>query len=582
MVQFACSTSAAQEDTTDGPNAAPSRLPEFEPVPVPVGLSTADAAGAFLGWDAGHAEWLGWSAALQPASSDAAKGGRLIRPPTFACPIKTLAFDPPGTAVAGADRPAVMDLAGHRLNHALALTTQSHSTTGIVHNRSQDGRKTDEDPCTPSRDHLTGIYDESGFRSAVETELSKQAATAEHLVLCFANFDQFKLVNEFYGRPAGDALLRAAAGRLDAGAGPGSVIGRLGGDEFGLLLRRPDAGEPLDAFFARLLERLGRTYLVQGHAVDVGVSIGFTVAEPGSDWRCLEREANLALHEAQRAGGRTARRFVPALAERLRHRCRLEVDLRRALPLRQFELHYQPQFDPAGRRIVAAEALLRWNHPERGLVGPAEFVPLSEATGAIVDIGHWALRRACRDALAWPREIAVAVNLSPIQVHDPGLLGRVEEALAASGLPPERLVLEVTESALLQDSTRVRETLERIRRIGVATSLDDFGIGFSSLDHLQRFSFDELKLDGSFVRTPVDQKRAGAIVDAVATLAHVLGMRTVAEGVETAEHLQRVAAAGYSAVQGFLLGRPMVSGRLSSLLAGDSTSAGVLCLATRK
>ena len=374
-------------------------------------------------------------------------------------------------------------------------------------------------------------------------------------LLCL-DLDRFKPVNDTLGHPVGDALLRIVAGRMGSAVRAGDTVARMGGDEFAVLIEGADAPEAAEGLAKRLVDLIGRPYIVEGHMIDIGVSVGVALATDGTDDPdALLKHADLALYEAKRQGRGTFCFFEPSMDAALQTRRRLEAELRQALALRAFELHYQPQQDLTTNRINGFEALLRWRHPERGLVPPAEFVPLAEETGLIVPIGEWVLRTACKEAARWPEDVSIAVNLSIAQFRSPRLIGVVKAALKAAGLSPARLELEITESLLMRNDIDHLGVLRALHALGVRVAMDDFGTGYSSLSNLQSFPFDKIKIDRSFVMN--GDSRSAAVVRAVAALGNGLGIATTAEGVETKEQLQDIAAQGCTEVQGYLIGRPV-------------------------
>jgi diguanylate cyclase (GGDEF)-like protein len=427
-------------------------------------------------------------------------------------------------------------------------------------------------PARTAADPLTGLADRRlfGERLAAAFAEPPDAPSAGPAVLLI-DLDRFKAVNDTLGHPAGDALLRAAAGRLRSAlrADGGCVAARLGGDEFAVLLPAVPDRAAVEILAARLLDLLSRPYIVQGRAAVVGASIGAALApENGTAPDCLLSRADLALYTSKNGGRGRFSFFEPAMQARAEARRQLEQDLRAALPLDEFELHYQPQLDLAERRLSGFEALLRWRHPERGLVPPDAFIPLAEEIGLISAIGGWVLRAACEEAARWPENLCVAVNIAAPQLETGRLVGTVEGALAASGLSGRRLELELTESALLRHGDATLDQLRALKRLGVQVSLDDFGTGYSSLTQLRSFPFDRVKIDRSFVDD-------AAVVRAVAALGASLGMRTTAEGVETPAQLRRLHEAGCTEAQGYLLGRPVPGAALPELIgrfvAGTAT-----------
>ena len=317
----------------------------------------------------------------------------------------------------------------------------------------------------------------------------------------------------------------------------------------------------------RLISIVSEPYDVDGHHVVIGVSVGIAVGpSDGLNPDEIMRNADLALYRAKSDGRGAFRFFEPEMDAQMQARRTLECDLRKALPANEFELYYQPVVDLATNEISGFEALVRWHHPERGMVAPGAFIPLAEETGLIVPLGEWAIRQACGTAAQWPGNLKIAVNLSPAQFRSPGLLHAIVGALAATGLAPERLELEITETILLQDSEKTLATLSRLRELGVRVVMDDFGTGYSSLSYLQSFPFDKIKIDRSFVKDIADNPGSLNIVRAVAALAKGLGMSTTAEGVETAEQLDSIRAEGCTEMQGFLFSRPLPAGEVAKLL----------------
>lgn len=428
-------------------------------------------------------------------------------------------------------------------------------------------------PANPSPDDLartdplTGLANRRWFQERLGEMLRGPRAGAAVLLL---DLDRFKAVNDSLGHPAGDALLQIVARRLRSALRDEDMVARLGGDEFAVVLAQAAGAE---ALAARLIDLLSRPYLVDGRAANIGASIGIAVGpRDGADPAELVRRADLALYEAKASGRGTARVFHPALDLRAKERHSLEQDLRRAITLRQFELHYQPQVKLATGELVGFEALVRWRHPERGLVPPDRFIPLAEEIGLIVPLGEWVLRAACREAAAWPRGprggLRVAVNVSPHQLVEGERLRRVvAEALDGAGLPGTRLEVEITESALAKYEGGALRVLHDLRAMGVHVSMDDFGTGYSSLSQLRSFPFDKVKLDRSFVRELGTNPEATALVRAIAALGASLGMTTTAEGVETAEQAALVRSDGYTDMQGYLVSRPVPGAEVAALIS---------------
>ncbi len=524
------------------------------------GLLVLDASRAVQGWNPALAALLGLPPSLSPPLPLADLLGVCRLPRGDRDALLALArtdADAPGGARLGA-------LAAHLFALSPGLWGLSLTPAAALERR---------------LDGLTGLADREAFGEA----LREAVDGGEPRAVLALDLDRFKAVNDTLGHPVGDALLRTVADRLRGALRGGDLAARLGGDEFAVLLdaggRRAAGGrEAAEALAARLVDLLSRPYLLAGQVVLVGVSIGVALLpEDGDDAALLMRRADLALYAAKSAGRGRWRRFAPEQQERAEARRALERDLRRALPQRQFELFYQPQHDAGSGRLAGFEALLRWRHPQRGLVSPLDFVPLAEETGLIGAIGEWVLREACAEAARWPAPLTVAVNVAPRQIEDGELEGAVRDALSASGLDPARLEIEITESALLRNTDATLASLRAVQALGVQVSMDDFGTGYSSLTQLRSFPFDRIKIDRSFVSgaaTGADDAAGGAgsaIVRAVAALGAELGMRTTAEGVETPEQMERVRAMGCTDVQGYLLGRPVPRDALDAIIGRAST-----------
>ena len=413
------------------------------------------------------------------------------------------------------------------------------------------------------RDPLTGLGNRRAFQAALAAALARPTTEAALLLL---DLDRFKHINDSLGHPVGDTLLRLVAKRLRASLRAGDILVRLGGDEFAVLLPR---AEGADVLAERLVDLLSRPYLVEGHLANIGVSIGIALAPADAvEGGLLLRRADLALYAAKAAGRRRFCRFHPEMDARAQARQALETDLRRAVALGQFHLHYQPLLEVASGEVIGFEALLRWNHPTRGMVSPVEFIPLAEEIGLIVPIGEWVLRQACRTAATWPEPIGVAVNVSPMQFADSArLLRAVGEALASAGLPGSRLEIEITENVLLRDGAETLAVLHDLRSLGVRIAMDDFGTGYSSLSQLRSFPFDKIKIDRSFVSQIEAGNGGKEVVRAIAALGASLGMTVTVEGVETEAQASFVAASGGHQMQGYLISRPVPSEAVPALLA---------------
>lgn len=461
-------------------------------------------------------------------------------------------------------------LADARGSHVVVCKAQSRFTM-IFGAASSYGLAVSLFPCpeptatlTIETDELTGLRKRQALSSALELALDGTAW--QSVALHCLDLDRFKIVNDTLGHGIGDLLLKKVADRIRSVCRKDDCVARIGGDEFVVL--QNNVGQPADAekLAARLVDLVGRTYVLSGHTVNVSASVGVALSYPGAGARDLLRNGDLALLEAKRAGRSRYRTFEPAMDAALRERRELETELRRALALKQFELHYQPFLDLGTDRVIGFEALIRWEHPTKGRISPIDFIPMAEETGLIVKIGEWVLNTACTTAMSWPDPISVAVNVSPVQFQSDGLIDAVTTALARSGLPPHRLEIEITEGALLDNTDSVLATLHALRDLGIQISMDDFGTGYSSLSYLQKFPFNKIKIDRSFVQAAEAGGDNEAILKAIAGLGVSLGMAITAEGVETAEQLDLIRSEHCTHVQGYLTGRPVPSSRVSDFL----------------
>ncbi|HEV3394580.1 MAG TPA: EAL domain-containing protein [Xanthobacteraceae bacterium] len=417
-------------------------------------------------------------------------------------------------------------------------------------------------------DSMTGLANRVLLRERLEHALARLLEQESRLAVLYVDLDCFKDVNDALGHPVGDALLRMAAERLRGCVRDGDTVARLGGDEFAIIQDSIHDDAQASDLAKRIAGVIGAPFQVEGHDVTVSASIGIAMApRDGTDSDSLLKFADMALYAAKTDGRRTYRFFEAEMNARLHARRAMETDLRQAFARNEFELYYQPTIDIASGRIVGFEALLRWHHPERGVILPGEFIALAESIGLIVPLGEWVLRRACAEAAGWPEDVTVAVNLSPLQFKNANLVETVTAAMAAPGLPARRLELEITESVLLQENENNPATLHRLRDLGVRIALDDFGTGYSSLSYLRVFPFDRIKIDGSFVKELPHNVECVSIIRAMADLARGLHMTTTAEGVETPEQLEQLRAYGCTAAQGYLFSRPLPAGDIRDLLA---------------
>lgn len=412
---------------------------------------------------------------------------------------------------------------------------------------------------------LTGLANRSSFCAELETaaRLQDQAFS-----LLFIDLDRFKAVNDAMGHLVGDDLLRRVAGRIGEHAGCDDRLARFGGDEFLILHRHPAGSVSAIELGERIIAALSAPFELGGSDVTLGASVGvveYAVSERPVD--AMIGDADIAMYAAKRAGGNRVQLFDAQLAQQTRRRNELEIELQLALKRGELGIVYQPIVNLGSGSISSFEALLRWEHPGRGVISPAEFVPIAEESGLIVQIGEWVLREACLEARNWPAGIKVAVNLSTMQFQRGSVVAMVMNALAASGLPPSRLELEITESLIFAQSEENLIAIRQLRELGVRIVMDDFGTGYSSLSYLRDFEFDKIKVDRSFVRSLAHDEGSRAIVNSISSLALNLGIATTAEGVETLEQLEIIRSTGLTEVQGYYLGRPIRGRDVSETVA---------------
>ena len=415
-------------------------------------------------------------------------------------------------------------------------------------------------------DALTGLPNRVLFHAQLEHALRWRGRDGQVAVL-FIDLDNFKNINDTLGHQVGDALLKTVAARLEECVRANDVVARLGGDEF--VIVQTEIEDPTDA--ANLATRVREAILdsceIADHNIVVDASIGIALSpDDGSDPHELIKNADLALFGAKASGRGTYRFFEQAMDRRMLERHELELELRKALVNGEFQVHFQPLVNLDTDRIGCCEALLRWNHPERGYIPPDRFIHLAEETGLITRIGDWVIRTACHEAAKWPDNVMLAVNISPVQFRSQNFVEVVTHSLAASGLSPERLELEITEAILLENTEATLSTLGQFHALGVRIAMDDFGTGYSSLSYLQKFPFDKIKIDGSFIQGLSDSDESAAIVRAVAGLAKSFRMTTTAEGVETDEQLRIVKELGCTEMQGHLFSKACCAEELATLM----------------
>jgi diguanylate cyclase (GGDEF)-like protein len=419
-------------------------------------------------------------------------------------------------------------------------------------------------------DALTDLPNRVLLRERLEHEL-KRVKRGECLAVLCLDLDQFKSVNDTLGHPIGDELLKAVADRLRKCTRDPDTIARLGGDEFAIIMTAMRQPSDAAALAQRMRESITRPFELEGHQIVVDLSIGIAVAPLDAiDPDQLLKSADLALYGAKADGRGIYRFFEPEMDARMKQRRELEMELRKALTSGQFELHYQPLVSLDNNEITGFEALLRWNHPVRGTISPAEFIPVAEETGIIIPLGEWVLRNACGETAAWPEHLKIAVNLSPAQLRCRNLVQVIVGALAASGLAPTRLQLEITESVLMQNTFATLATLHQLRELGVQIAMDDFGTGYSSLSYLRSFPFDKIKIDRSFINDLSNGSEPLAIVRAIATLAKSLSMVSTAEGVETKQQLEKLQSVGCTEMQGHFFSRARPAAEITRLFLRDT------------
>ena len=456
----------------------------------------------------------------------------------------------------------------------MAVTNLLHepSVQGIVLNtRDITQRKGLEDQLVHQAFHdgLTGLANRALFRDRVEHAVVADDRDSGTMAVLFLDLDGFKSVNDTLGHPVGDALLRIVGERIRHVVRPGDTVARLGGDEFAVLLERLEDASRVSDVTDRIMEELKAPVTMGGREVFARASIGIAVRTGTQDAKTLMQDADMAMYSAKAHGKSRYEIFDQQMHEQVIQRIELEAELSNAIDKRQFALHYQPIVDTATRAIVGVEALLRWNHPERGLIEPAQFVPIAEETGAIVAIGSWVTRQACRDILmlrALDPSLYVSINLSPRQLQDPDVVNDIALAIAEAGPPPEAVVLEITEGMLIDDADRTIGLLHDLKEIGLRLAVDDFGTGYSSLRYIRRFPIDILKIDRSFVTELTQGPEEAALARAIVKLGKLLHLRTIAEGVETGEQFLALRRMGCDLGQGYLFGRPQPLAAIATMI----------------
>ena len=451
----------------------------------------------------------------------------------------------------------IVFVAGAFYERCLALDELSHKIADI--NRAQRDIER-----MSRKDDLTGLANRRTFLARLHhmaaqlVENGNEASAQRGFALYLLDLDSFKRINDAYGHALGDKLLKAVAARLASVIRKSDLVARLSGDEFAIIVAGISDFEAARTMGERFLGVVCQLYTIDGIELTVEANLGVALApSDGRDRKSLLKAANLALEDAKDKGPAGLSFFDRNMAQRIEARRTLESELRAAIGRHQFELHFQPLFDLTSERIIGFEALIRWRHPEKGLVPPLDFIPLAEELGLIVPIGAWVLETACRAALGWPRECVVAVNLSPVQFTSGDIVATVRRILAQTGLEPSRLEIEITESALLQDDEDIAAKLAELKAMGVRISMDDFGTGYSSLGYLARFPFDKIKIDRSFVSECENSHTKEAIVGTILELSKRLEIDVIAEGIETERQLEHLKALGCTQGQGYYFGRPV-------------------------
>jgi len=418
------------------------------------------------------------------------------------------------------------------------------------------------------------------FRERLESDL-QHIGRGGSFALLYIDIDQFKEINDSLGHAVGDEFLKMLAQRLTACLGDANFVARLGGDEFAVIQSPISGRADVEELVTRVFDLIREPFNCASHQLACDASIGIAMAPfDGTDIDQLIKNADLAMYEAKSSGRRTFHFFEPWMDAKARERRELALELRETIRLGGFEIHYQPIVDISDNVVRVCEALLRWNHPKKGWISPADFIPIAEETGLINDLGEWVLRNACKAAVAWPDEVKLAVNVSPVQFKSQTFALRVMQALAESGLSAGRLELEITEAVLIRDDETALAVLHQLRAIGVQISLDDFGTGYSSLSYLQRFPFDKIKIDRSFIKVLSGSDESSSIVKAVVTIANARNIITTAEGVETQEQLDQLRLLGCTQMQGWLFSAALPAQEVLKMLstgpirASGSASAG--------
>jgi diguanylate cyclase (GGDEF)-like protein/PAS domain S-box-containing protein len=535
----------------------------------PHAVAVLDAEGRFAWANEGCARLLAWSA----ASDLVGRSWREAHDAEEADRLEREAFAPARGGVPWRGEVAARRHDGVHVPLEMVLAPLRGGRLGLALRDVSERHRAEEDlRALVYRDPLTGLPNRRLFEDRLAIALAQAHRYRHRLAVIFLDLDRFKQVNDTLGHAAGDALLKAVSERLTESVREGDTVARLAGDEFTLLLPGIHYTEDLAAISQKLVETLRRPFPIDGQPVRVTASGGISLyPEDGEDGDGLLKNADTAMYRAKERGRDNFQLFSPAMAEKALERRALEESLRRALDREEMTLHYQPCIELATGRVVGMEALLRWQRPELGMLEPKDFIALADFTGVMLSVGPWVLETGCRQARAWQRRgsrsLRVMINLSAHELQQPELVVHVEKALAASGLDPDALHLEIPEGYAMRDLDRAVETLRALRSVGVHLSIDGFGAGFSSLAHLRRLPVDALKIDLSFVRGATTDPDDASIVTAVIAVAHSLGLRVVALGVETEAQVALLRSLGCDEVQGYLWSPPVPPEKCERMLA---------------
>lgn len=460
------------------------------------------------------------------------------------------------------------------LRHEVALGHQLHTVVAVRDQRER--LRTEATIRTLAfRDVLTGLTNRTRFFELLALQVSSRRTSDWPFSVLIVDLDRFKPINDIHGHAAGDAILASVAERLQAVIREKDVVARLGGDEFAIIQRSAGDNAGAEALASRILQAIaGRPFSINDQTIFLQASVGIAeAATDGADPMELMGQVDVALYAAKATSKGGFVRYDASLGEKMKVRRSLEAELRVAIEQGQLEVYYQPLVAAKTLSIVAAEALVRWNHPERGLIPPASFIDIAEETGLIVSLGEWVLETACREAVSWQDSISVAVNLSPAQFADCSLVDTIKSCIQKTGLNPNRLELEITEGLLLHDEERALSVLQDLRSLGVRISMDDFGTGYSSLSYLRKFPFDKIKIDQSFTRQLPDDAECAAIVRAILTMGSCLNISTTVEGVETKQQLDFCVSERCDTIQGYLVSKPLPGDNFKLMLSQKASCA---------